>query len=142
MPKSYSWLVCETDNFVTQVQILSLAPEWVSKSPKGTGPITESSFRFENSKHGRKIRCYLASQVWNPHPIHQKKGMVIMTFELKDNELEKVTGGTIIPYLIEAGDTLAMIAKKFNCTVEELQRWNKIEDADKIDVGQKLIIKF
>jgi len=65
-----------------------------------------------------------------------------MTFELKDSDLENVKGGTIIPYLIEAGDTLAMIAKKFNCTVEELQRWNKIEDIDKIDVGQKLVIKF
>ena len=65
-----------------------------------------------------------------------------MAFKLKDNDLEKVTGGTIIPYLIEAGDTLATIAKKFNCSVEELQRWNKIENADKINVGQKLIIKF
>ena len=121
---------------------LFFPPEWVSKSPKGTGPITEFSFRFENSKHGRKIRCYLASQVWNPRPIHQKKGMIIMTFELKDNDLEKVIGGTIIPYLIEAGDTLETIAKKFNCSVEELQRWNKIENIDKIEVGQKLIIKF
>ena len=68
--------------------------------------------------------------------------MIIMTFELKDNDLENVTGGTIIPYLIEAGDTLAAIAKKFNCSVEELQKWNKIENVDKIDVGQKLIIKF
>ena len=65
-----------------------------------------------------------------------------MTFELKDNDLEKVIGGTIIPYLIEAGDTLETIAKKFNCSVEELQRWNKIENIDKIEVGQKLIIKF
>ena len=68
--------------------------------------------------------------------------MIIMTFELKDNDLKNVIGGTIIPYLVEAGDTLAMIAKKFNCTVEELQKWNKIENVDKIDVGQKLIIKF
>lgn len=68
--------------------------------------------------------------------------MIIMTFELKDDELEKISGGSILPYLVEAGDTLAMISKKFNCTVEELQRWNKIEDANKIDIGQKLIIKF
>ena len=65
-----------------------------------------------------------------------------MTFELKDKDLENVTGGKIIPYLIEAGDTLGTIANKFNCTIEELQRWNKIENIDKIDVGQKLIIKF
>ena len=68
--------------------------------------------------------------------------MIIMTFELKDKDLESVTGGSVLPYLVEAGDTLAMIAKKFNCTIEELQRWNKIEDANKIDIGQKLIIKF
>lgn len=71
-----------------------------------------------------------------------KVGEKNMTFELKDKDLENVTGGSILPYLVEAGDTLAMIAKKFNCTVEELQRWNKIENIDKIDVGQKLIIKF
>ena len=43
-----------------------------------------------------------------------------MTFELKDNDLENITGGTIIPYLIEAGDTLGTIANKFNCTVTSL----------------------
>jgi hypothetical protein len=76
-------------------------------------------------------------------PIFKRKlGEKPMTFELKDKDLENITGGSILPYLVEAGDTLAMIAKKFNCTVEELQRWNKIENVDKIDVGQKLIIKF
>lgn len=62
-----------------------------------------------------------------------------MTFELKDNDLAKVQGGTIIPYIVESDDTLETIAKHFKCTVEELKRWNNL---DKIDVGQKLIIKF
>ena len=65
-----------------------------------------------------------------------------MTFELKDNELENIMGGTILPYIIESGDTLDTIAKKFNCTVEELQKWNSIKNVNQIDVGQKLIIKF
>ena len=65
-----------------------------------------------------------------------------MTFELKDNELENIIGGTILPYIIESGDTLDTIAKKFNCTVEELQKWNSIKNVNQIDVGQKLIIKF
>ena len=65
-----------------------------------------------------------------------------MTFELKDNELENITGGTILPYIIESGDTLDTIAKKFNCTVEELQKWNSIKNVNQIDVGQKLVIKF
>lgn len=65
-----------------------------------------------------------------------------MTFELKDKDLENIIGGTILPYIIESGDTLDTIAKKFNCTVEELQKWNSIKNVNQIDVGQKLIIKF
>ena len=65
-----------------------------------------------------------------------------MTFELKDKDLENITGGTILPYIIESGDTLDTIAKKFNCTVEELQKWNNIKNVNQIDVGQKLVIKF
>ena len=65
-----------------------------------------------------------------------------MTFELKDKDLENISGGSILPYIIESGDTLDIIAKRFNCTVEELQKWNKIKNPDKITAGQKLIIKF
>ena len=65
-----------------------------------------------------------------------------MTFELKDKDLENITGGTILPYIVESGDTLDIIAKKFNCTVEELQKWNSIKNVNQIDVGQKLVIKF
>lgn len=65
-----------------------------------------------------------------------------MTFELKENELDKVVGGTIIQYLVQPDDTLSMIANKFHCTVEELQRWNEIPDIDKINIGQKIMIKY
>ena len=62
--------------------------------------------------------------------------------KINDIDLSNVQGGTILPYLIEKGDTLSKIASKFNCTVEELQKWNNIEDPNIIDIGQKLIIKF
>ena len=65
-----------------------------------------------------------------------------MTFELKDKDLENVIGGSKIPYIVESGDTLDIIAKKFSCTIEQLQKWNDIKNPDKINVGQKLIIKF
>lgn len=43
------------------------------------------------------------------------------TFELKTNaELEYVTGGTKVPYVVQNGDTLSELAKKFNCTLEEV----------------------
>lgn len=61
---------------------------------------------------------------------------------LNDNALENVQGGTKIPYVIKSGDTLGALAKKYNCTVEQLCEWNNIRNADQIEIGQTLEIKF
>lgn len=62
--------------------------------------------------------------------------------KLSDEELEMVNGGTKIPYIIQNGDTLGVLSKKFNCSVEDICRWNNIKDPNKIDAGQKLIFKY
>lgn len=61
---------------------------------------------------------------------------------LNDEELDAVQGGTQIPYVVQGGDTLGALAKKYNCTVEQICQWNNIRNADQISVGQKLVIKF
>ena len=61
---------------------------------------------------------------------------------ITDESLEKVSGGTIIPVIVNQGDTLEKYAKKFNCTVEDICEWNDIKDPNLIYVGQKLIFKF
>jgi LysM repeat protein len=48
--------------------------------------------------------------------------------------------GTRIEYTVEVGDTLAIIADKFNSTVDDIVTENKLEDPNAIQVGQKLII--
>jgi LysM repeat protein len=48
--------------------------------------------------------------------------------------------GTKVPYYVQAGDTLQVIASKFNSTIEAIIAENKIVDANAIQVGQKLII--
>ncbi len=52
------------------------------------------------------------------------------------------TTTTTIPseYIIQKGDRLSDIAKKFGLTVAELAQANGISDPDKINYGQKLII--
>jgi len=43
-------------------------------------------------------------------------------------------------YIVKKGDTLYNISKRFNCSVEDLQRWNGLKNND-IVLGQELIVK-
>ena len=61
---------------------------------------------------------------------------------LNDFELEKVNGGTQIPYLVQEGDTIEALAKRFGCTIEDVCKWNHISDPNKISVNQKLVFKY
>lgn len=61
---------------------------------------------------------------------------------INDKELETISGGSIIPYLVKSGDTLGALSKKFNCSIEDICKWNNITDPNKIEVNQKLIFKF
>ena len=49
--------------------------------------------------------------------------------------------GTKLNYTIQAGDTIAGIASKFNSTAEDILKENGITDANKIQVGQLIVVK-
>lgn len=49
--------------------------------------------------------------------------------------------GTKLDYTIQAGDTIAGIASKFNSTSEDILKENGITDANKIQVGQIIVVK-
>lgn len=61
---------------------------------------------------------------------------------MNDEQMDRITGGTILPYRVQQGDSLAEIAKKYNVTVEQLLKWNNIEEGAVLSVGQLLKIKF
>ena len=61
---------------------------------------------------------------------------------MRDEDLEMVIGGSQIPYVIQNGDTLGELAKKFHCSIEDICKWNNIKDPNHIDVNQKLIFKY
>lgn len=61
---------------------------------------------------------------------------------INDKELETISGGSIISYLVKSGDTLGALSKKFNCSIEDICKWNNIIDPNKIEINQKLIFKF
>ena len=59
---------------------------------------------------------------------------------LNEEDLEQVTGGKGISYIIQPGDTLIKIAHRYNTTVEKLCKLNKISDQNFIVAGKKIRI--
>ena len=61
---------------------------------------------------------------------------------LNDENLDQVSGGTILRYRVQPGDNLNAIAQRYHVTVEQLMEWNKIKDPNAITTSQQLKIKF
>ena len=61
---------------------------------------------------------------------------------MNDDQLDSVTGGTVLPYRVQPGDSLAAIAAKYHVSVDDLARWNNIKDPSLIAVGQQIRVKF
>ena len=61
---------------------------------------------------------------------------------MNDEQMDQITGGTILPYRVKPGDSLEEIAKKYHVTVEQLLKWNNMQKPGDLAVGQQLKIKF
>ncbi len=61
---------------------------------------------------------------------------------MSDEQMDQVSGGSILPYRVQAGDSIEAIAKKYNVTVDQLKKWNNLGDNSTLVVGQQLKIKF
>ena len=87
---------------------------------------------------------FVATYVGQNIVIEIMKGSDIMEKinNISDDELDSVSGGTRVPYVVKEGDSLEELARKFHCTVEQIMRWNNIADRDQMLIGRKLIIKF
>ena len=64
------------------------------------------------------------------------------TLAMNDDELELVSGGTILPYIVQLGDSLQTIAAKYHVTPEQLVDWNNLQNTNSVQAGQQLKIKY
>jgi LysM repeat protein len=64
--------------------------------------------------------------------------MDMIETEIDPNVLKNMP--SLIIYMVQSGDTLWKIAKKYNATIEELTTINDIESPEKVYPGQKLLI--
>lgn len=76
--------------------------------------------------------------------IHPGQTLAVSNIKAKTKPVVKKTTATSIPmtYKVQAGDTLSSVARRYNLTVNELQSWNKLDNADLISVGQTLRLQL
>jgi len=67
-----------------------------------------------------------------------EKKFLVDVYPIEGEAPKKKASITI--YVVQSGDTLWKIAKKYNTTMQEVARVNQIEDSNVIKVSQKLII--
>ena len=68
--------------------------------------------------------------------------MAVNKVALNDDEMDAVSGGSILPYRVQPGDSLDDIARKYHVTTDQLIKWNHIQNPTMLTVGQQLKIKF
>ena len=68
--------------------------------------------------------------------------MAMNKIALNDDEMDAVSGGSILPYRVQPGDSLDDIARKYHVTTEQLIKWNHIQNPTVLTTGQQLKIKF
>ena len=65
---------------------------------------------------------------------------IIDNIKISDKNDTSNNYDSLILYIAQPGDSLWKIAKKFNSTIDDIVRMNGIEDANIIDIGQKIYI--
>lgn len=80
---------------------------------------------------------------WTPVPAGDRghlPGASAPGDEANEGGASVVVTGTPFIYVVQAGDTLAEIAAEYGVTVSDLAALNNIDNIDRIEVGQELII--
>lgn len=73
--------------------------------------------------------------------LEQKGGEIITNIDFYENEqVGPISTASAVIYVVQKGDSLWSIAKKYNTTLEDILLLNDIENPDRIFPGQKLLI--
>lgn len=75
---------------------------------------------------------------FNVSSCKNKKLNIIDEIDMEENSDSNIY--SMVIYFVKPGDTLWKIAKKFKSTVREISKINKIEDPNKLNIGQQLYI--
>ncbi len=100
---------------------------------------------FKTNKSIVQLANEVLAGVWGNNPVRAIKltaaGYNAKAVQEEVNKIVVSRKETEKPYVVVKGDTLSSIAKRYNTTVKKLVETNKIENPNKIQVGQVLTIK-
>lgn len=65
---------------------------------------------------------------------------VLLLAGLSQGALGQGTGGGVTVYVVQRGDTLALIAERYGITFDEIARINGLTNPNSIDIGDRLLI--
>ena len=92
-----------------------------------------------DKKSGGDVECNIEMQFATE--INKNRSInIIDNINISEDRADTEEYDSLIMYVVQLGDTLWKIAKKFRSTIDEIVRTNGIEDPDKIYPGQKLYI--
>lgn len=83
---------------------------------------------------------YLGGTEWGEYVEQCQKFYDTLTGSQPEPDPDPIPEPTKRTYVVRAGDTLTDIARRFATTVANLVKWNKIEDPNRIEVGDELIV--
>ena len=85
----------------------------------------------------RNVSQYIAHEA----EIRGKDSLYLKEYINPANIEKKRAQGSGTIYIVKKGDTLGAIARRYRVTTSQLMRWNKIKNAHKLRIGQRLRIE-
>ena len=90
-------------------------------------------------KQNGDVDCSIDVEAWAD--FMQNSNMnIIDDIKIAENDADSGDYDSLIIYIVQKGDTLWKIAKKFRSTVDDISRVNGIDDPNQLQIGQKIYI--
>lgn len=81
------------------------------------------------------------NNIKNANLIYAGQRIIVKKTSNSNSSIGQNDNNENVYYTIKSGDTLSKIASKYGTTVSQLCSWNNIQNANKIYIGQKIIVK-